>query len=110
MWHLLTLRQCVVVSLFLQPLRPISADAFRQAAEQYSKCRLDLRLGVMQLNDLDCPACSEGGNAYHIDSNMKLFVWDRDRETWRQAHFKEFFAQDADVQLTLQASDAARVS
>lgn len=95
--------------MLLQELRPIRADAFRQAADQYSYCQQDLRLGVQQLNDLECPACSGGDCAYHIDSNMKLFAWLRDREPWRQPHFKEFFAPDADVQLTLNAVDAARV-
>ena len=94
---------------FLQPSRPISADAFRHAAEQYSYCQHDLRLGVQQLNDLECPACSDGDCAYHIDSNVKLFAWQRNREPWREPHFKEFFAADADVQLTLNAVDAARV-
>jgi hypothetical protein len=69
-----------------------------------------MRLGVQQLDDLTCPACSEGGAAYHIDSNMKLFVWSRNREPWRERHLREFFAADANVQLTLKATDAARVS
>jgi hypothetical protein len=94
----------------LQPWQGISTGAFRRAAEEYSSCQLDLRLGIKQLNDLDCPACSGGDCAYHIDSNMTLFVWERNRRPWRTPHFREFFAESADVQHTLQAVDIARVS
>lgn len=95
---------------FLQPWQGISTGAFRRAADEYSSCQLDLRLGIKQLNDLDCPACSEGDTAYHIDSNMKTFVWERGRQPWRKPHFTEFFADSADVQTTLQAVDVAKVS
>lgn len=98
------------LSLLSQPLRRISADAFRRAADEFSSCQLDRRLGVKQLNDLVCPACSKGSWACHIDSNMKLFVWDRMRQEWREPHFREFFAESAEVQLTIKAVDAARVS
>jgi hypothetical protein len=101
---------CLFRLCALQPFRAINTRAFRRAVDEYSNCRLDMRLGVQQLDDLTCPACSEGGAAYHIDSNMKLFVWDRNREPWREQHFREFFAADADVQLTLKATDAARMS
>lgn len=99
----------VVLLFALQPLRSINVGAVRRAAEEYSSCLTDLRLGVKQLNDLDCPACSEGGGTFHIDSNMKLFVWQRRRQQWREPHFREFVAPDADVQLTIKAVDAARV-
>jgi hypothetical protein len=106
---LTTLPACLCLSV--QPWQGISTGAFRRAAEEYSSCQLDLRLGVKQINDLDCPACSGGNCAYHVDSNMKLFVWQRNRQPWRTPHFcGEFFAESADVQRTLQAVDIARVS
>jgi hypothetical protein len=40
---------------------------------------------------------------------MKLFVWERLRQLWREPHFREFFQDSADVQRTLQAVDVARV-
>lgn len=100
---------CLALVVLVQPLTDINTSAFRRAADEYSSCMVDLRMGVKQLNDLECPACSGGNCAYHVDSNMKLFVWDRRRETWRQPHFQEFIAPDTDMQLTLQAVDAARV-
>ena len=96
---------CCVV----QPLRAINTNAFRRAADEFSNCQLDLRQGVQLLNDLECPACSGGSCAYHVDGNMKLFVWQRQREPWRAAHSQLFFAKDDDVQLTIQAVDCARV-
>jgi hypothetical protein len=68
---------------------------------------MDMRLGLQRLNDLECPACSGGMAGVHIDANMKLFTWRRGREPWRQQHYREFFADDASVQLTLQALDLA---
>jgi hypothetical protein len=94
----------------LQPLRAVSTSAFRRAASEFGNCQLDLRLGVQLLDDLLCPACSGGNCAYHIDGNMKLFVWQRLRELWRAPHSQLFFAGDEDVQLTIQAVDWARVS
>jgi hypothetical protein len=55
--------------------------------------RLDLRLGLQRLNDLECPACSGGVAGVHTDSNMKLFTWRRGREPWRQQHYREFFCR-----------------
>lgn len=81
--------------------------AFRCAHSEWKFCQLDLRFGLQRINDLECPACSGGFAGVHIDSNMKLYTWLRGREPWRQQHYSEFFADDASVQLSLQALDLA---
>jgi hypothetical protein len=81
--------------------------AFHCAHSEYKFCQMDLRLSLQRLNDLERPACSGGMAGVHIDANMKLFTWRRGREPWRQQHYREFFADDASVQLTLQALDLA---
>ncbi|WIA37247.1 hypothetical protein OEZ86_014193 [Tetradesmus obliquus] len=90
-----------------QPRREINMRTFRSAHREYKFCQTDLRLGLQLLNDLECPACSEGMAGVHIDANMKLFTWLRHRELWRQQHYSEFFAADASVQLSLRALDLA---
>eukprot|EP00775_Hariotina_reticulata_P000077 gene77-biopygen206 len=95
-------------SSLLQQHRAINKEAFRRGYREFKGCQMDLRLGVQLLNDLQCPACSSGSACVHIDSNMKLFVWERARELWRTARYKEFFVSDDDVQLTIKAADAAR--
>lgn len=90
-----------------QPRRDINVHAFRCAHSEYKFCQSDLRLGLQRLNDLECPACSAGMAGVHIDANMKLFTWRRGREPWRQQHYSELFAEDASVQLSLQALDLA---
>ena len=92
----------------LQRRRDISVQSFRVAHSEYKFCQQDIRLGIQWLNDLSCPACSEGMAGVHVDSNMKLFTWDRNRELWREHHYDEFFEQDAHTQLTLSALDLAR--
>ena len=91
----------------VQPRREINMRTFRSAHREYKFCQTDLRLGLQLLNDLECPACSDGMAGVHIDANMKLFTWLRHRELWRQQHYSEFFADDASVQLSLQALDLA---
>jgi hypothetical protein len=91
----------------VQPRREINMRTFRSAHREYKFCQTDLRLGLQLLNDLECPACSDGMAGVHIDANMKLFTWLRHRELWRQQHYSEFFADDASVQPSLQALDLA---
>ncbi len=91
----------------VQPRREINMRTFRSAHCEYKFCQTDLRLGPQLLNDLECPACSDGMAGVHIDANMKLFTWLRHRELWRQQHYSEFFADDASVQPSLQALDLA---
>jgi hypothetical protein len=43
----------------------------------------------------------------HVDGNLKLFTWDRNREPWRTPHYTEFFRQDQAVKRTLDALDLA---
>jgi hypothetical protein len=58
---------------------------------------MDTRLLLQLLNDLVCPACSEGLAAAHVDGNQKLFTWDRNREPFRTPHYPELFLQDQAV-------------
>jgi hypothetical protein len=91
----------------LQARHDINTHAFRCAHSEYKFCRMDLRLGLQRLNDLECPACSAGMNGAHIDGNNKLFTWKRSRELWRPPHYSELFADDSSVQRTLEALDLA---
>lgn len=68
---------------------------------------MDTRLLLQLLNDLVCPACSEGLAAAHADGNQKLFTWDRNREPFRTPHYPELFLQDQAVKRTLDALDIA---
>lgn len=93
----------------LQPRRDINVAAFRRAHREYKACQLDMRMQIMMINDLLCPACSEGYAGVHIDANMKLFIFKRNppREHWRQPHYTEFFADDEEVMQTLAGLDLA---
>jgi len=82
----------------VQVVRDINPTAFRTAYEEWKRCRTDLRLYLGLINDLACPACSDGLEAVHIDANMKLFTWQRQRETWRSPHYTELFAADDSMQ------------
>ncbi|WIA35963.1 hypothetical protein OEZ86_004340 [Tetradesmus obliquus] len=93
-----------------QPRREINVHAFRCAHSEWKFCQMDLRFGLLRLNDLECPACSAGMAGVHIDSNMKLFTWKCGKEPWWQQHYSEFFADNASVQLSLQALDLAMSS
>lgn len=39
----------------------------------------------------------------HVDANMKLFTWERQREMWRKPHYTEMFIPDGLVQDVLKA-------
>lgn len=82
----------------VQVVRDINPTAFRTAYEDWKRCKTDLRLYLGLINDLACPACSDGLEAVHIDANMKLFTWQRQRETWRSPHYTELFVPDDSVQ------------
>jgi len=90
----------------LQPCRNININAFRTAHREFKFCQMDLRRVLGLLDDLICPACSEGYGAVHIDANMKLFTWARKREEWRTPHY-QLFARDEEVLKRLKALDLA---
>jgi hypothetical protein len=91
----------------LQARRAINPAAFGRASHEFKACQVDMRLHLQLLNDLVCPACSEGLAAVHIDANLKNFTWDRNRETWRTPHYTEFFLHEQAVKRTLDALDLA---
>jgi hypothetical protein len=100
----------MTVHLFLaipQARRAINSAAFGSAFREFKACQMDTRLHLQLLNDLVCPACSESLAAAHVDGNLKLFTWDRNREPWRTPHYPEFFLQDQAVKRTLEALDLA---
>ena len=45
-----------------------------------------MRLRLQGINDLECAACYPGPHTLHIDANMKLYVWDRQRQAWRSPY------------------------
>ena len=85
----------------------INPAAFSRASHEFKACQLDMRLHLQSLNDLVCPACSDGLAAVHVDGNMKLYNWDRDREPWRKPHYTEFYQQEQTVKCTFDALDLA---
>lgn len=87
----------------LQVLHEIGPIAFRTAYDEWKRCQADLRLYLGLINDLICPACSDGLGAVHIDANMKLFTWLRHREEWRTPHYDEFFRPDDEVKAFLKS-------
>ena len=89
-----------------QVQRQVDAGLFRTAHREWAYHKHDLRRVVGLVDDLACPACSEGCAAVHIDANMKLFTWKRGREAWREHYFQNVFLPDASVQGQLQAIDA----
>jgi hypothetical protein len=91
------------IIVVVQVLREISPTAFRTAYDDWKRCQADLRLYLGLINDLICPACSNGLGAVHIDANMKLFTWLRHREEWRTPHYSEFFRPDDEVKAFLKA-------
>ncbi len=69
---------------------------------------MDLRLYLTLINDLTCPACSQGCEAVHLDGNFKLFTWSRlNREPWRSPYYDEFFSADTDISSWMEGLDLA---
>jgi hypothetical protein len=95
--------RAILLAFLLQVLRDIGPTAFRTAYDEWKRCQADLRLYLGLINDLICPACSDGLGAVHIDANMKLFTWLRHREEWRTPHYTEFFRPDDEVKAFLKA-------
>ena len=88
---------CALILLIALQGRNMNREAFKRAFLEYSRFQADSRLYLQQINDLECPACSEGLTAVHVDANMKLFTWDRKRELWRKPYHQQFFVPDEDV-------------
>lgn len=57
---------------------------------------MDKRREIQQINDLQCAACSPRPHTLHIDANMKLYVWDRQRQPWREPYHSGVLFQDSD--------------
>ena len=55
-------------------------QAFTAALRTYEPAMEDIRQGIQQLVDNECPTCSDGCNGVHSDVNAKLFVCPRERE------------------------------
>jgi hypothetical protein len=89
----------------LQARRAINPAAFGRASHEFKACQVGMRLHLQLLNDLVCPACSEGLAAVHIDANLKNFTCNR--EPWRTPHCTEFFLHEQAVKRTLDALDLA---
>lgn len=90
----------------LQLQRNVHPSAFRTAWREWKFCTADQRLHLWKINDLVCPACSDGCAGVHVDGNMKLFTWLRAREPWRPSHFAEFFLADSVVKERLETIDS----
>lgn len=59
----------------------------------------DKRLQLLGLRDLACAACHPHPHSLHVDANMKVYVWDRHRQTWRAPYFDGLlFQPSADMQ------------
>lgn len=88
---------CICVASVAQQALPINRAAFRVAHSEWKKLRVDTRMYVAQLNDLECPACVPGQRALHGDGNQKLFTWARGKEASREAYYKDMLFAPADT-------------
>lgn len=65
------------------------ADAFREW--RCNEWEMDR---AVHLQCTECPACNDEQHSTHTDGNMKLFIYDRDRETFRSAYYDDIFLRD----------------
>ena len=64
----------------------INATTFTQCCMEWRYMQLDTRLRLLGLKNMACAACQPHPHSVHIDANMKLYVWDRRRQPWRQSY------------------------
>lgn len=46
------------------------------------------------LSSTECPCCSKEQHSIHSDGNMKLYIYDRNREEFRAPYYDDIFIRD----------------
>ena len=93
----------------VMPMRPSSSNAVRAAQGEainqnsftiayleWQYLKADKRRNLQQINDLQCAACSPWPHTLHIDANMKIYVWNRQRQPRRKSYHNGVLFQDSD--------------
>lgn len=86
----------------------INQTTFTGAYLEWSYLEVDKRRELQQIQDLQCAACWPRPHTLHIDANMKLYVWDRQRQAWREpSHSGVLFQDSAECQEHMRDIDNA---
>ena len=67
----------------------MNATGFTTSFQEWQYMEHDKRLSIQCIDELACAACQPIPHSLHIDANMKLFVYDRKREPWREAYLAD---------------------
>jgi hypothetical protein len=67
----------------------LNASGFMASFTEWRYMQHDKRLHIQRIDELKCAACQPAPHSLHIDANMKLFVYDRKCEPWREAYHAE---------------------
>ncbi|KAK9908751.1 hypothetical protein WJX75_002335 [Coccomyxa subellipsoidea] len=59
------------------------------------------------LSSTECPCCSKEQHSIHSDGNMKLYIYDRNREEFRAPYYDDIFIRDGVVLRHIEALDLA---
>ena len=73
----------------------VNQTSFTAAYLEWSYSEADKRREIQQINDLQCAACSPRPHTLHVDANMKLYVWNRQRQAWREPYHSGVLFQDS---------------
>lgn len=46
------------------------------------------------LSSTECPSCSGEQHSFHSDGNVKLYIYDRNQEDFREPYYDEIFIRD----------------
>ena len=74
--------QVASITLFVMPAQgqSINQDTFTDCCLEWRYKEVDMRLRLQGIDDLECAACYSAPHTLHIDANMKLYVWDWQRQ------------------------------
>ena len=70
-------------------------DLLQTVYYEWTYLQRDARQWLVQLNDLDCPACFPDCHSLHCDANMKLTIWLRNARLWQIPYDNMLFLDDA---------------
>ena len=91
----------------LQGAPPIKQQIFQTVFNEYRFREHSKRFTMQHINEFECPACWPHPHSLHVDGNMKLSTWDRNREMFRHYYNGAFFLADQDVLQHLDCMDLA---
>lgn len=85
----------------------INQSGFTASFTEWQYMQHDRRNFIQCINELTCAACQPAPHSLHIDANMKLFVYARNREPWRERYHSELFLPSELVVQHIKDIDAA---